>query len=252
MTLPQPDQIGLYIQEMDMDSGWRPSDLAHHGITQSYGTDPTHLASGVVHSSLAQPSPDNTGIDHTSLIVTTQTESLDPNHGYEQIESSFSNIPDAESTRTPYLNLTSLTAQHYAQPRNDNLDRNHQYDGIEEDMAVDAVSDDYHAKLKAISILQRASTDMLTATVNSQSAARDRQLSITVKTIRACLDDNFGAGSEIEMISGYEPVKEGLLPEDGFLPEAARGAVCTTSTDISGSSSLTRFVDMLTISWTRE
>jgi len=222
-----------------MDFDWRPSDLAHHGITQSYGTDPPHLASEVVHSSLARPSPDDTGIDHTSLIVTTQSESLDPNHGYEQIESSFSSIPDAESTRTPYLNLTSLTAQHYAQSRNDNVGHDRQYDGMEEDMAVDTVSHNYHVKLKAISTLQRASTDMLAATINSQSAARDRQLSIAVKAIRACLDDNFGAGSKIEMISGDEPVKEGLLPEDGLLPEAARGAVCTTSTDISGSSSLT-------------
>ena len=222
-----------------MDLGWRPSGFAHHGITQSYGTDPPHLAPGDVHSSLVRPSPDDAGIDHTSLIITTQTESLDPNHGYEQIESSFSKTPDAESTRTLHPNLTFLTAQHYAQSRNDDLDHNHQYDGIEEAMAVDTVSYDYHVKLKAISILQRASTDMLTATINSQSAARDRQLTIAVKTIRACLDDNFGAGSEIEMVSGYEPVKEGLLPEDGFLPEAARGAVCTTSTDISGSSSLT-------------
>jgi len=222
-----------------MDFGWQPCDSVRHGITQSYGTDPSHLASGDVHSSLALPSPDDTGIDHTSLIVTTQTESLDLNYGYKQIESSFSNIPDAESTPTPYLNLTSLTAQHYAQPRNDNLNHNHRYDGIEEETAVDTVSHDSHLKLKAISTLQRASTDMLTATINSQSAARDRQLSIAVKTIRACLDENFGAGSEIEMISGCERVKEGSLPEDGFLPEAARGAVCTTSTDISGSSSLT-------------
>lgn len=238
MTLSQPDQTGPYIQEMDMDLGWRPSGFAHHGITQSYGTDPTHLASGDVHS-LAQPSLDETGIDDTSLIITTQTESLDPNHGYKRIESSFSNIPDAESTRTLHPNLTFLTAQHYAQSRNDDLDHNHQYDGIEEAMAVDTVSYDYHVKLKAISILQRASTDMLTATINSQSAARDRQISIAVKTIRACLDDHFGGTLETEMVSGYEPVKEGLLPEDGFLPEAARGAVCTTSTDISGSSSLT-------------
>jgi len=233
MTLSQPDQTGLYVQQTDVDFGWQPCDSVRHGIYQSYGTDPSHLASGDVHSSLARPSPYDTGIDHTSLIVTTQSESLDPNYGYKQIESSFSTVPNATNP-----NFTFLMAQHHPQPRNDNLNRNHQYDGVEEDMAVDTVSHDYHLKLKAICILQRASTDMLTATVNSQSAARDRQLSIAVKTIRACLDDHFGGSLETEMVSGLEPVKEGLLPEDGFLSEAVRGAVCTTSTDFSGSSSL--------------